>query len=79
MTHRHVFFADDPGPAATAEWTCACGLVAAWSGGDLDGGLVVLSWPAPDEFAAVATHEDELLTAVAGVAVESAVGGRRSA
>lgn len=66
-THRHVFFADEPVAEADAVWTCSCGTTATradavlGAGDGLDGGLLVLSVPAPDELAAVATDDAALL------------------
>lgn len=81
MTHRHVFFADEPVAAVTAEWTCACGIVAGFPEGDLDGGLVVLATPAPDEFAAVARDVDAALVdaALADAAPVGSAQRRRTA
>jgi hypothetical protein len=75
MTHRHVFFADERGPVETSEWTCGCGLVAGLADGDLDGGLLVMTSPAPDEFAVVAGDEEDLLVA----AGRASSAGRRTA
>lgn len=79
MTHRHVFFADERGPVETAEWSCGCGLVAGLVAGDLDGGLLVLASPAPDDFAAVAADEEELVVTVARAATPAGTEDRRSA